>query len=729
MFSFLQRLGSKLILLTVVFLSLLALATAFPVVSGFRQTQTEATQRSIEGLETQGQTALLDLTQREAQLTETKLEQIAIASRHAVDYLLEIRQAQGTVAHAHQLDLRPSGAYVDDNPERLTDVYYVPFELDITDAEIQRELAETVVFDMVFPTLNNQYPDAQGIYYISTEGFTRYYPVIDLEHHLPADFNILEGIFYTIALPDANPARQTVWSPTYLDAAGQGLMVTVTSPIYEGDTFQGTISIDVILTEIVDHLNILKPTANGFAFLVDQNSHLIATPPETVELIAGEQELTTEVVAQPLGLDLTTAAQPDFKQALAAMQRGDTGLKTVELGGVSMFMAYAPMSNLGWSLAVAAPIAEVTAQSATVSEAIRNGTTAVVQSTLLLMVIVFSLAVIGMAVFSRRLTQPIAALVAGTKAISAGDLTVRIPEKSQDELGQLANSFNQMTTELAANREQLETWNETLEQTVQERTNELEVATAKAQEAARAKGEFLSTMSHELRTPLNAIQGFCGIMLEGMGGEFDEDAHHMLQRVNSNSQHLLTLINEILDLAKLEAGRMQIVNRSFSPHELADQWRAQLQVLAREKAITFETEIDPALPDTLYGDPDRITQIAINLLSNALKFTDEGSVTIALNRQPDTWTLAVRDTGTGIPPHSLNYIFEEFRQVDGSSKREHGGTGLGLAIVHNLARLMKGDVQVESELGQGSTFTVTLPLNIEPDTVDVATELVKEKQS
>jgi signal transduction histidine kinase len=240
---------------------------------------------------------------------------------------------------------------------------------------------------------------------------------------------------------------------------------------------------------------------------------------------------------------------------------------------------------------------------------------------------------------------------------------------------------------------------------------ELVKANNLATESARLKSEFMSTMSHELRTPLNAMLGFCGILLEGMGGEIDDDARHMIERVNSNSSRLLTLINEVLDLAKIEAGRMELMSRAFSPRTLSEQWKSQMHVLAQQKGLTFDIEVDPSLPDTLYGDSDRITQIVINLLSNAFKFTENGGVKLELKREDSNpnWILRVTDSGVGIPPHAINYIFDEFRQVDGSSRRVYGGTGLGLAIVRNLCLMMKGNVKVTSELNKGSVFTVTLP--------------------
>ena len=251
---------------------------------------------------------------------------------------------------------------------------------------------------------------------------------------------------------------------------------------------------------------------------------------------------------------------------------------------------------------------------------------------------------------------------------------------------------------------------ETLNSTLSKTNTELVRANAVAKEAARLKSEFMATMSHELRTPLNAMLGFSGILLEGMGGEFDADTGHMIERIQQNSNRLLNLINDVLDIAKIEAGRMDLVSVPISPRKMAEGWHSQMSVLAEQKQLAFNIEIDPELPDEIFGDSDRISQIAINLLSNAFKFTESGSVTLSMRRKDNAWQMQVTDTGIGIPPHAINYIFDEFRQLDGTSKRAYGGTGLGLAIVRNLCRMMEGTVQVTSKLNEGSIFTVTLPL-------------------
>ena len=219
-------------------------------------------------------------------------------------------------------------------------------------------------------------------------------------------------------------------------------------------------------------------------------------------------------------------------------------------------------------------------------------------------------------------------------------------------------------------------------------------------------------MSHELRTPLNAIEGFTSIMLSGMGIDLSTRATEMVQRISSNSKRLLNLINDFLDLSRIEAGRLELVSTPVSLNVLADKWQSELGVLAEKKGLEFSVSVDPDLPPMILSDEDALSKIAVNLLGNAIKFTQQGKISMELSRTEDGWTMAVSDTGIGIPTHAREYIFEEFRQVDGSSKRLYGGTGLGLSLVQKLSRAMGGNVSLQSELGKGSTFTVTLPLNV-----------------
>ncbi|MBI5931765.1 MAG: HAMP domain-containing protein [Chloroflexi bacterium] len=308
----------------------------------------------------------------------------------------------------------------------------------------------------------------------------------------------------------------------------------------------------------------------------------------------------------------------------------------------------------------------------------------------------------GITVFtSQRIAKPITVLTETTQRISSGAYNQRTAIKSQDEIGQLAQSFDRMATEIQRR-----------EANLVEQAEELKVATAQAQSAARVKSEFLANMSHELRTPLNAIIGFSDMLLMGIAGELNSQQRHQVERLRLNGNRLLALVNDILDLARIESKRVELILKPFSPRALSEHMASQMSVLAKENNLKFEIKVESDVPEQLIGDEKRIEQVVVNLLSNAFKFTQQGSVRldITTNLAEKQWAIAVTDTGIGIPPHAINLIFEEFRQLDGTSTRAYQGSGLGLAITRNLVRIMSGEIKVQSKLGEGSTFTIVLPI-------------------
>lgn len=303
-----------------------------------------------------------------------------------------------------------------------------------------------------------------------------------------------------------------------------------------------------------------------------------------------------------------------------------------------------------------------------------------------------------------RITTPITRLSNVARAIQGGDFSQQVTVDRKDEIGQFAAAFNSMTSAIQKRESDL-----------RKQADELRIATAKAKEAARVKGEFLANVSHELRTPLNAIIGFSDMLLAGMSGPLNEKQTHKLTRLKDNGARLLSLINDLLDLTRIESGRLETVDKEFSPRTLAERMTAQMESLAVASSLKFEMTVAPDMPEKVWGDEKRVEQVIVNLLSNAFKFTKEGSVSLRIdaNRAERTWTVDVTDTGVGIPPHAVNVIFEEFRQLDGSYSRAYKGTGLGLSITRNLVRMMGGKITVKSAVGTGSTFTVTLPLHTE----------------
>ena len=259
---------------------------------------------------------------------------------------------------------------------------------------------------------------------------------------------------------------------------------------------------------------------------------------------------------------------------------------------------------------------------------------------------------------------------------------------------------------------QLEIEHKKAERQLAENLQELRLAQRMAEEGSRIKAEFLSTVSHELRTPLNAIIGFSDVILMGMSGDINPKQRHQISRLRENGIRLLTLINNVLDLIRLEARRVDIINKPFSPQHLTTRIAGQMEALVQQKKLPFNIQIDAEVPEMLLGDERHIEQVIVNLLSNAFKFTDTGAINLMLDTQAEsnTWRIRVVDTGIGIAADAQDLIFENFRQVEGGLTRAYKGTGLGLSVTHNLIRLMNGKITVASEPGVGSTFGVTLPL-------------------
>lgn len=247
-----------------------------------------------------------------------------------------------------------------------------------------------------------------------------------------------------------------------------------------------------------------------------------------------------------------------------------------------------------------------------------------------------------------------------------------------------------------------------LEQRVEERTAELRSALDRAESADRLKSAFLATMSHELRTPLNSIIGFTGIVLQGLAGPLNDEQTRQLGMVRGSARHLLDLINDILDLSKIEAGQLQLREEPVDLAAVVDRVGAMVAPMAERKGLAVTTRV-PAGGIHLVTDRRRVEQILLNLLNNAVKFTERGDVTLVVERQGGQLSFQVTDTGMGIKPEDLHVLFQPFRQVDTGLTRQHEGTGLGLAICRRLAGLLGGRIDVVSTWGGGSTFTLTLP--------------------
>ncbi len=368
---------------------------------------------------------------------------------------------------------------------------------------------------------------------------------------------------------------------------------------------------------------------------------------------------------------------------------------------------------------------------------------------------------------ARLYIRPLVTLTQAVQQVASGNLQgMAVGATSHDELGVLARSFEVMTNKLRVSRDEIElqtkllesrvhertgqlletiweleeiranleklvqertrgleqsqaelkAWAGTLEEKVQEKTQELTevndsllMSLQRLQELDRTKSEFLANMSHELRTPLNAVIGFSGLLMQEREGRVPSDVKMDLSIIHQNGRTLLGMIDSILDLSKIEAGRFELDLVPMDPGPALEEVAAMAAGLIANRPIRFTHEVLGG-PCRILGDPARFRQVVTNLVGNAIKFTEQGSVTVRMERAGDRLRIAVRDTGIGMSEDEMQRLFKPFQQVDGSITRRFGGTGLGLAISQRLAMAMDGRITVESEKGRGSTFTVDLPL-------------------
>jgi signal transduction histidine kinase len=305
------------------------------------------------------------------------------------------------------------------------------------------------------------------------------------------------------------------------------------------------------------------------------------------------------------------------------------------------------------------------------------------------------LAIAASRILARRLARPLLRLRRGAERIARGDLSTRIDVRTGDEVEALAREFNQMA-------DQLEEYTTGLQQKVAAKTAELELAN-------RHKSEFLANMSHELRTPLNAVIGFSDALHEKMFGDLNAKQIEYVRDIHSSGQHLLSLINDILDLAKIEAGRMELDVRRFDVAAALENCRTLIRERAQRQQLNLEFRVEPGI-GTWKADERKFKQIVLNLLTNAVKFTPAGGrVRVEAANGGDWLEVRVSDTGPGIAATDHEAIFEEFRQLRTRGDAKNEGTGLGLALTRQLVALHGGELAVDSALGRGASFIVRLP--------------------
>jgi signal transduction histidine kinase len=462
----------------------------------------------------------------------------------------------------------------------------------------------------------------------------------------------------------------------------RGSQPHMTASLSEGVPGNGVIVADLDLSPIREIVERARVGSTGYAYAVDDRGELVTHP--------------------DINLVLRHTSFAALPQVQAALRSNADPLDTAMVGrdenGTKVLSAYKTVEPLGWRVFVEEPLSEAYAP-----------LRAAIWRTALLLVVFLLLAVATSVYLARRLVQPIESIQVAAAKIGSGELDQQIVVSSNDELGALADEFNRMAAQLRESYAGLEL-------KVEERTRELATALSELDEksheleaASQHKSDFLANMSHELRTPLNAIIGFSQVLREEIVGGINEKQAEYLEDILSSANHLLSLINDVLDLSKVEAGQVELQVAPFSLQEALERGVSMVRERATQDGVHVTLHANGSL-DAVTGDERRIRQVIFNLLSNAVKFAPAGGqVDIEATQSNGEVTVSVADTGPGIAAQDLDRIFEEFQQTDlGANQAE--GTGLGLALSKRFVEMHGGKIWCDSELGKGSTFRFTLPL-------------------
>ncbi|MDD2895985.1 MAG: sensor histidine kinase [Aliarcobacter sp.] len=595
-----------------------------------------------------------------------------------------------------KFDVASNGVFYKTNQSGAS--LYYSSKTKITDIE-RKKATFTEAMDISLKSVVDNNPIINAAYFNSWDNMNRLYPFIDKvyeqygEHIQMEDYN-----FYYLADLKHNPEKKPVWTSAYLDPAGNGWMLSCVVPIYNKDFLEGVTGLDITIDNFVK--NILDRTLpyDANLFMVDKDGMIIAMP-EKIESLLGLKELKKHLytdsilktITKPEEYNILTNHSPfasHFKN-LIENKKSDSTLKIEDKEYLTLQQN---IDETNWKLMILIDKKSIFSS----IEYLKNLSDKIGYAAIVFLIffymIFFYFLLKRINIFSDSITKPIIDLSNQTSQISEKNTNIEVLDTNISEIHQLSSNFVSMVNEL------------------NERTKKLYDAKIFAEEANRTKDDFLANMSHELKTPLNSINIISGIMVKNKSGNLTDKEVENLEIVNKCGKDLLDLINDILDLSKLDAKQSHVqytkINLKEYMHSIYEMFYSQTKMKNLELIFKIDDNAD-----FINSDQIKVKQIIKNLLSNALKFTAQGKIYFLVEDYKNHIKIIVKDEGIGIPQNKLEYIFDRFKQLDGSSTRKYGGTGLGLAICKELIVLLNGEINVSSQLAIGSTFEVLIPKN------------------
>lgn len=510
----------------------------------------------------------------------------------------------------------------------------------------------------------------------------------------------------------ANEKGEFGWTDVYVDAGGLGLMVTASKPIYVNGELIGVVATDVTIETINEEIINLEIGKTGYPFLIDENADVIARPGYTAGNVRWDESFKAE--------NLLNTTNTEQKTAIQKMIAGNTGVNEITYPDEKRFVVFAPVQSTDWSLGVSISKDEVLGGITETKNRLNENVEDTMHAILFIAVFVSIFLIITCFLFARTLTNPIKELMEGVEKISSGDLDTEVDIKTKDEIGILSDGFNKMVKDLKKSREKVEVYSRSLEEKVKERTSELQESEMelsekvkeleKAQEELKTldkmKSDFLEMAAHELRTPIVAIKIYTNLIMDEKLGRINKKQKEKIGDVSKNIEQLTKIINGMIDVSRIESGKLDIRKRYISIPELVKMVVDDMKPMADEKGQMIIMDMPESLPN-ITVDVDLVSKVFMNLLTNAVKYTHEnGMIVVKAYDEEKNVHVTVQDEGVGIPEKELGKIFDKF--YTGSSS-EHKGIGLGLTIVKGIVEGHNGKTWAESIVGKGSTFHVLLP--------------------